>query len=384
MSRRTSSPEVAAQILLVEDSPVQAEQLRHLLEQYCYRVVLAGDGTQALAFMDEHKPALIISDIIMPEMTGYELCQHIKAEGTTQDIPVILLTALSSPQDVVEGLACGADGFLTKPYSADYLLGYVERTLANTALCASERAAIEVAIPLGDTSHLITADPQQMLNLLLSTYEAAVHKNAELGKAQDELHSLNEHLQDLVEERTAALTAEIAERERLQNELKALSLQDELTGLYNRRGFMTLAEQHWRLALRTHQAFSLLYMDVDGLKHINDTFGHAQGDQALRNVARLLERTFRQSDILARLGGDEFTVLLAECDLTSCQHAIARLKEALNQANAAASSLCNLSLSIGAACFNADRQVSLTDMLKQADAEMYAHKQRSHRGHDDE
>ncbi|MGA2112540.1 MAG: PAS domain S-box protein [Anaerolineales bacterium] len=189
--------------------------------------------------------------------------------------------------------------------------------------------------------------------------------------------------EEQLREKTAALTAEIAERERLQDELRALSLQDELTGLYNRRGFMILAAQHWRLALRVHEAFVLLYMDVDALKHINDTLGHAQGDQALRDVARLLGQTFRQSDILVRIGGDEFVVLLAECDLVCCRHAMARLKKALDQANGRPSGPYALSLSIGAACFDPDNPASLGDLLKQADAEMYAHKQRLHRGQDD-
>ncbi|MCG2739097.1 MAG: response regulator, partial [Syntrophaceae bacterium] len=211
MSAKTK-PNDTTEILVVEDSPTQAEQLRYLLEQHHYTVTMAQNGEQALAFVEEHKPSLVISDIVMPEMNGYELCQRIKADERTQAIPVILLTSLSDSSDVLEGLACGADSFITKPYGEDYLLMQVERVLAGRTPRPGGRAGIEVEIPLAGKSRVITAHPQQMLSLLLSNYEAAVHRNTELAQTQEELSSLNEHLEDLVEERTAALSAEIAER----------------------------------------------------------------------------------------------------------------------------------------------------------------------------
>jgi len=371
MNSQMDSTGDAGEILVAEDSPTQAEQLRYLLERRSYRVVVANTGKQALAFLGEHKPALVMSDIVMPEMSGYELCQQIKADESTWDIPVILVTSLSNPEDVLEGLACGADSFITKPYSEDYLLAHVQQILANRIVRRSQRVSIGMEIIFAGKRRFISADQQQMLTLLISTYEAAFHRNAELVAAQAELRLLNEHL----ETRTAELSAEIIERERLQAELRALSLRDELTGLHNRRGFMTLAEQHWRLALRTRQEFVVLYLDMDGLKTINDTFGHAQGDQALRDAGRVMVQTFRESDILARLGGDEFTVLFTDCDLTIAKDAIARLQENLNWTNATASRRYNLSLSVGMAHFDPDHPASLDDLLKQADAEMYVRKQ---------
>lgn len=380
MSDRTNPAHDTVEILVAEDSPAQAEELRYVLEKKGYRVTLARDGRQALACLNGYQPAVVISDIVMPEMNGYELCQRLKAAERTRDIPVILLTALSDTEDLLKGLACGADSFITKPYSDDYLLAHVERTLANTSSRPRERAGIELEIPLAGKTRAITADPQRMVSLLLSTYEAAIHRNAELVQTQSELSSLNEHLEDLVDERTAALSAEIVERERLQSELRTLSLCDELIGLHNRRGFMTLAGQHWRLALRARQEYALLYIDLDNLKHINDTFGHAQGDQALQAVARALEQTFRESDILARIGGDEFTVLFTDCDLASARAAIARLKENMNRNHGNASQLYTLALSVGLAHFNPDNQAGIKELLAQADADMYAHKQQSREG----
>src|SRR5690606_9614853 len=102
------------EILVVEDSRTQAEQLRHLLETHGYTVGIAGNGRQALAAMREARPALVISDIVMPEMDGYQLCRAIRRDETLRDIPVVLVTSLSSPQDVIKGLECGADSFIRK------------------------------------------------------------------------------------------------------------------------------------------------------------------------------------------------------------------------------------------------------------------------------
>jgi two-component system, cell cycle sensor histidine kinase and response regulator CckA len=201
-------------ILIVEDSITQSEQLKHLLEQEGYRVTVAGDGKEALSHLASHKPTLVISDIVMPVMNGYELCKHIKSNETTWEIPVILLTSLISSEDVLEGLSCGADNFITKPYNEEYLLSIIAKILASGRLRKTERVRMGVEVLIGGKRRFITADQQQMLSLLLSTYEAAVQRNTELTQVQDELRSLNERLEDLVQERTSELLKEIAERKR--------------------------------------------------------------------------------------------------------------------------------------------------------------------------
>ena len=208
------------EILIVEDSPTQAEQLKYILEQHGYKVSAANNGKQALALLDKHKPTLVISDIVMPEMDGYELCRQIKSKATADDVPVILLTSLSDAEDVLEGLACGADNFITKPYNEEYLLSSIEQILANKKLRKGERVRIGVEIVFAGKKRFITAEQQQMLTLLISTYEAAIQKNKELAKTQEELRLLNEHLEDLVKERTAALTNEITERKREEEALR--------------------------------------------------------------------------------------------------------------------------------------------------------------------
>jgi len=126
------------------------------------------------------------------------------------------------------------------------------------------------------------------------------------------------------------------ERHQMLLELRAMSLVDELTGLYNRRGFSTLAAQQMRWAARQQQGFVLFFVDLDGMKWINDTFGHQVGDQALREVAEVIRESFRQSDIIARLGGDEFAILAVAAHRTSIEMFTTRVDELVQARNARA------------------------------------------------
>jgi len=208
------------EILIVEDSSTQAEELRYILEQHDYQVMVARNGKEALHLLSGHRPTIIISDIIMPEMDGYQLCKHVKTDENLKTIPVILLTSLSDPHDVIMGLQCGADHFVTKPYGKEYLMSRINHLLTNMRLYEAEKKKADLTINFGNRTYVITSDRLQILNLLLSTYETAVQKNQELIKAQDELRRLNEQLEQKVLERTAALRAEIAERMKAEEALQ--------------------------------------------------------------------------------------------------------------------------------------------------------------------
>ncbi len=185
------------QILIIEDSPTQAAQLRHILEIHHYRVSAVSSGWEALAALAPHRPrpALIISDVIMPEMDGYELCRRIKADDRHRDIPVVLLTSLSDPRDVIRGLECGADSFITKPYSEEHLISQIERLVAGRFVTETAEPGEGLAVHFGAEDYVITADRRQILNLLLSTYETAIQQNRDLRAARDEVCGLNEQLE---------------------------------------------------------------------------------------------------------------------------------------------------------------------------------------------
>ncbi|MBI5441363.1 MAG: response regulator [Deltaproteobacteria bacterium] len=204
----------AMEILVVEDSATQAEELRYSLEQYGFRVSTARDGAQALSLLRAHRPTAVVADILMPEMDGYELCLKIKRDEGLTDLPVILLTSLSHPRDVVKGLECGADNFITKPCNPRYLLSQVECALRNKRRLNTAEDLPAVEVNITGESYLIKSDRAQILNFLLSSYEAAIHKNEELIQAQQELRILNKDLEREVQARTAALSREMEERHR--------------------------------------------------------------------------------------------------------------------------------------------------------------------------
>ena len=157
--------------------------------------------------------------------------------------------------------------------------------------------------------------------------------------------------------------------------LLALSLTDELTGLYNRRRFFVLAEQYLKVAIRTKKRSLLLFIDMDDLKWINDHYGHNEGDQALIALASILKKTFRESDIIARIGGDEFVVLLESTDENG-EILITRLYENMRDYNAKRSQDYKLSISVGTAQFDPEYPISIDELLSKADALMYAQKRR--------
>jgi two-component system cell cycle response regulator len=164
------------------------------------------------------------------------------------------------------------------------------------------------------------------------------------------------------------------ERQRLIAKVRALSLTDELTGLRNRRGFLTLAEQEMKLARRTRQAMALFYADLNRMKWVNDRFGHEEGDRALRYTADLLRQTFRDSDVIARLGGDEFAVLAVGADRESAGAMVGRFHAKRESLNASPSRAYPLSISMGAVFFDSEDPLSLKEMLTRADAMMYDQK----------
>ena len=166
------------------------------------------------------------------------------------------------------------------------------------------------------------------------------------------------------------------ERQQMQAMLRNLSLVDELTGLYNRRGFMTLAEQQWKLARCSRQHFLIFSADLDGMKQINDTYGHLEGDRALKKTASIIQKTFRLSDIKARLGGDEFAVLMINCEPAGASQVMARWQHHLDEENRVGKTPYRLSLSWGVAHSEQEQPAPLEDLLEQADQALYADKRR--------
>ncbi|MBM0742406.1 sensor domain-containing diguanylate cyclase [Phormidium sp. CLA17] len=216
--------------------------------------------------------------------------------------------------------------------------------------------------------HQPTAEEIELLQALADTTAVAL-KNVQIYT------ELEQRIQDRTVElefANAQLREEVRERKSAEATVQRLSITDELTGLNNRRGFLLLAEQQLKLARRIKASVCLVFIDLDGLKQVNDLSGHEIGDRLIVDAAQILKRTFRESDVVSRLGGDEFAVFVPGCSAND--NPVARLQMNVNQFNQDYELPYRLSMSIGSTICQVDISPSLEQMMTQADELMYAHK----------
>ncbi|MFZ4564127.1 MAG: ATP-binding protein [Bacteroidales bacterium] len=181
-------------IMAVEDSHVQAKRLQHFFDENNLTTIVYSKAMDAYTAALEKSPVLIISDIMMPGMDGYEFCSKIKAHPVLKEVPVILLTSLRDPLDIIKGLQAGADNFITKPYDEMYLLSRIHYLLANREMRKSGSAEMMIEIMFRGNRYAINSEKKQILDLLLSVYEAAIQRNDELISTQAKLEASNENL----------------------------------------------------------------------------------------------------------------------------------------------------------------------------------------------
>ncbi len=324
------------EVLIVEDSRTQAEHLKYLLEAEGYAVTLATNGRQALDAARTRKPTIIISDIMMPEMDGYALCEAVKSNSALKDIPMILVTDLNSPEDVVMGLQCCADNFITKPYDSQFLLARISQSLKNKELRAKRNVDAAVEIELAGRTYAITAERYQILDLLIPTFEEAVRLNRKLREQQKELA-------DQVKERTAAnerLVIEMAERHRVEEALRRAHAELE----------QRVAERTSELSKRTNDLQTLLYVTSHDLREplrsienfsrlVYERYADRlddKGQDFLRRIGRAAQRMDRlMADLLAlsRVQRMEFSAEVVEGEQI-VEEALRRLAEKIQETGA--------------------------------------------------
>lgn len=187
-------------ILVVEDSMTQGEKLKFILEEAGYMVEWVVNASKALAYLDHTIPTIIITDVMMPEMDGFEFCSLVKQNDHWVHIPVIILTTLSEPYDILKGLESGADNFITKPYDREYLLSRIEYLLVNMRLRGmvnKRNPEMGIEIYFAGKKHRITSERLQIIDLLFSTYEAIIQKNRELERLNRELKIAKDRIKTL-------------------------------------------------------------------------------------------------------------------------------------------------------------------------------------------
>ncbi|MGL5836676.1 MAG: diguanylate cyclase domain-containing protein [Waterburya sp.] len=306
-------------ILIVDDILDNLRFLSTSLIQRGYEVRCAKNGAIALISIQQEPPDLILLDIKMPDIDGYEVCEKLKADGLTRDIPVIFLSALDDVFDKVKAFKVGGADYIVKPFQIEEIIVRIQHQLA-------------------------------------------------LQAAKAEIYQLNRELEQFVDR----LNLEIAQHQETQELLHQQVLHDALTGLPNRTLFM---EQLQKALQRSHRnkdyLFAVLFIDLDGFKSVNDTWGHAVGDRLLVVIARLLKDCTRDVDTVARLSGDEFTILLE--NLSDAQDAIVIAERILAKFTAPIHlENCQVypSASIGIVFGSANYQNG-SELLRDADLAMY-------------
>jgi diguanylate cyclase (GGDEF)-like protein len=265
-------------ILIVDDTPNNLKILSQALTMAGYTVAIAKNGEIALKQVEYKPPALILLDILMPEMDGFETCQRLKNNPKTREIPIIFMTALVDTVDKVKGLSLGAVDYITKPFEIEEVLARVQTHLELRRL----RNTLE----------------QQNLRL---SQEIEEHATARVA-----LQALTHELEERVEERTAELSQTLEKLRKSQEKLEYDAYHDSLTGLQNRAWLIKRLKQ----LIVEKSNYSVLFIDLDRFKVINDSLGHVTGDELLKSIANRIQSAITDPNTAIRMGGDEFIVLL--------------------------------------------------------------------------
>lgn len=419
-------------ILIVDDVPENIEVLYQILKSD-HKLYGATSGKKALEVAALRRPDLILLDVMMPEMDGYEVCAALKNTAKTQDIPVIFITAKTDVESERYALSSGAVDFIHKPFDPGIVLARVklhlelarhrdrleklnqqlEQSLTDIILIQSRLEILSTAVDQSPTSVVITGadaviqyvNPHFSLESGFTSAEAIGQKPSILksGLTDPETYrDLWRHLErgeswtgEFVNRRKSgeiyweeahiapvedangsithyvAVNLDISERKNAQQRLTYMAHHDALTNLPIRTLFFEKVEQGLALAKRNQTQLALMYIDLDKFKPINDNHGHAAGDIVLQEVARRLCNCVRESDSVSRIGGDEFMVLLLDVDSEDTAVMVAeKIRNSLNRPFEVENKLLSISSSIGIAIYP-EHGIDAIELAGNADCAMY-------------
>ncbi len=400
-----------ALILIVDDMPTNLEVISEALNDAGYEVSIATSGERALLQVERRCPDLILLDVMMPNMDGFETCVRLKANPKSAEIPVIFMTALADVDHKMRGFELGAVDYITKPFQEQEVLARIKTHLR---LKRTEDRLESILNSLEEVVWSLTLDPLCCLYLnpavenifgrsadeffqcptlwfdLIHPDDQDRVKAAFLASEQNheielEYRILNRdggirwlkvraqsHSHDAAQHRLDGIMYDISDRKEVETKLLHNAQHDALTGLQNRSLFIEHVNARLQQAKREKELqFAVLFIDLDGFKKINDSLGHHCGDQLLTHIAKALGDVVRPTETIARLGGDEFTVLLANIRhpgdaIQVAQRIEAKLKVPLELEGRTITTTASIGIAIGSASYqNAD------ELLRDADIAMY-------------
>ena len=442
---------MSALVLVVDDLPANVKLLELKLTNEYYDVVTAKDGFEAIQQAKKHKPDLILLDVMMPGMDGFETCRKLKEDLEVSHIPVVMVTALSDIADRIKGLEAGADDFLTKPINDIALFARVKSLVRIKVLLDELRLRDKTGIEMGvldegknsftqdvSGSNILVIDDdvvqlKRIKEQLEKEYKVeavskpegatsiAVNGDFDLiivstqltdvdglrlashFKGQEETRNVPVLI--LVdEEDTRAMTKGLElgvndyiimpvdyneiearvktqiRRKKYQDALKSnyqktisRAITDALTGLYNRHYLNTHLDNMVRQALNNNKSLSLMIMDMDHFKQVNDTYGHDVGDQVLKQLSEIIINTVRSADLAARFGGEEFVILMPETDVKQANDVAERIRKLVENTDMKVShsiGIIRKTISIGVAYLDEMGDTGEA-LLKRADEALY-------------
>jgi len=292
MSPLTMEPTKDSLITIVDDNPTNLKVLFNFLNESGFKVLVAKDGFSAIEKIKQASPDLILLDVMMPGIDGFEVCKRLKALEGTKEIPVIFMTALSDSVDKLKGLELGAVDYITKPFHQEEVL-----------------ARIKLHIRLKKLTETLQ-NQNQLLKLEIATRSAV----------ESSLQRLTDSLEERVEQRTSQLTKAVQDLQQAQvkllqreEKLRYDAFHDTLTNLPNRAWFTGRLEFLIDLKIREPDyLYAVLFLDLDRFKVVNDSLGHLVGDELLKSVGIRLQACLDENATVARFGGDEFVILLED------------------------------------------------------------------------
>ncbi len=320
-------------ILVVDDRPDNLRVLSTMLSKQGYHVRKALNGEMALTACEATPPDLILLDINMPGMDGYEVCLRLKASEKTREVPVIFLSVLDDVWDKVKAFRVGGVDYITKPFHVEEVAIRVENQL---------------------TVQRLKLDLQEKNRLLENQNALLIEENEKRRRAETALQQANEKLQELV-------------------------VMDSLTEVANRRHFDDRLQQEWQRCAREQLSLSLILCDIDYFKFYNDTYGHLAGDACLKQVAGAITRAVkRPADLVARYGGEEFAAILPNTDFQGAVYVAQRIQQEVLRLQIVHASSCGnkyITLSQGIASTVPSYKLSPDVLIADADKALYEAKQ---------
>jgi diguanylate cyclase (GGDEF)-like protein len=388
-------------ILIIEDDPDDVLLLKEALAEssaQSFHITHTGMLDIGIDLLDKGGIDVVLLDLNLPDSRGLDTLEILLKH--TNQAPVVVMSSLEDEALALEAFQQGVQDYLVKGKDngrniARILNSAIKRYQSVQELQASEARTRTIIEKSADG--ILIVDSEGVVRFVNPAAEILFGRPAKqlVGESfgfpiitndPSEIELLRPDGSRIVTDMRAAMVVwmgqpsfltslrDISERVTLENKLRIQSLTDELTGLYNRRGFLNIASYHLKLANRSRKCLTLIYLDLDGLKKINDTHGHEEGDQAIIATANLLRQTFRETDILSRLGGDEFVVLTIDAGKEFTKIMVSRLAKGLVEINHSQEHPFQLSISWGFSYFVPFQNTTIEELLRQADAELYQQK----------